>query len=62
MNDGVEVRHYTSERAELSNMYPGKKWVTKVANMSDAQVHAVYIECRNRQEKKKKEAEKACKS
>ena len=48
-----EDRHYTPERCELAKMYPGKKWVKKVSEMSDAQVHAVFVSVRNRKEKEK---------
>ena len=47
------IRHWTSERDELAKMYPGKKWVEKVKNMSDAQVHAALVSIRQRKEKQK---------
>ena len=43
-------RHYTAERAELAKVYPGKKWVDKVMNMSDAQVHETLVSIRKRKE------------
>ena len=48
-----EVRHYSQERVELSRAYPGKKWVEKVAKMSDAQVHASLVRIRQQREQKK---------
>ena len=48
-----EDRHYSPERCELARMYPGKKWVKKVSEMSDAQVHAVFVSVRNRKENEK---------
>lgn len=30
-------------RQKLAAMYPGKRWQNKVANMSDSQVHAIYM-------------------
>ena len=53
-----EDRHYSAERCELANAYPGKNWAKKVEKMSDAQVHAVFVSVRNRQEKQKKEQKK----
>lgn len=46
-------RHFTAERAELAKAYPGKKWVEKVKNMSDAKVHATLVSIRQRKEKQK---------
>ena len=46
----MSERHYTAERAELAKAYPGKKWVDKVMNMSDAQVHATLVSIRKRKE------------
>ena len=46
-------RHFTTERAELSRCYPGKKWVEKVSKMSDAQVHEVYMSILRRKERSK---------
>ena len=54
-----EVRHWTPERSELAKAYPGQKWYKKVLEMSDEQVHAVYISVKNRREKCDKSA---CKS
>ncbi len=48
-----EDRHWSAERCELAKMYPGQKWQKKVLNMSDAQVHAVYVSVRNRKDKEK---------
>ena len=48
-----ENRHWSSERCELAKFYPGKKWQKKVLEMSDEQVHAVFISVRNRREKEK---------
>lgn len=47
------IRHWTSERAELTKLYPGKKWAEKVKNMSDAQVHATFVSIMQRREKQK---------
>ena len=44
-------RHWTTERSELAKAYPGRKWYKKVLEMSDEQVHAVYINFLNRKEK-----------
>ena len=44
-------RHYSQERINLANAYPGKKWAQKVTNMSDAQVHAAWISIRERKAK-----------
>lgn len=30
-------------RETLRDMYPGERWRKKVANMSDSQVHAIYM-------------------
>lgn len=54
-----EIRHYSQERVQLANAYPGKKWAKKVSEMSDAQVHAAWISVRKRREKCDKSA---CKS
>ena len=48
----MDDRHFTPERAELAKAYPGKKWVEKVKNMSDAQVLATLSSIRRRKEKK----------
>ena len=53
----MSERHYSQERCELANCYPGKNWAKKVANMRDEQVHKVLVSIRKRQE----EAKKACK-
>jgi hypothetical protein len=53
----MSERHYSQERCELANCYPGRSWAKKVANMSDGQVHEVLVSIRKRQE----EAKKACK-
>ena len=45
-------RHYTQERCELAKCYPGKGWLKKVSQMSDAQVHEVLVSIRTRKEKK----------
>lgn len=47
------IRHWTSERDELTKLYPGKKWAEKVKNMSDAQVHATFVSIMQRREKQK---------
>ena len=49
-------RHYTQERVEVAKAYPGKKWSKKVMEMSDAQVHEVFVSLRKRKEKAEKEA------
>ena len=47
----MSERHYTAERADLAKAYPGKKWVEKVMNMSDSQVHAALVNIRKKREK-----------
>ena len=47
----IPNRHYSTERAELAKMYPGPKWMKKVEQMSDAQVHATFVSIRNRRER-----------
>lgn len=51
-----ENRHYTQERVNLAKAYPGKGWQKKVMNMSDAQVHAAWLDVQKRREKKEKNA------
>ena len=50
-----EIRHYSQERVQLANAYPGKKWAQKVMNMSDAQVHAAWVSIKNRKEKERRD-------
>ena len=50
----VQNRHYSAEREQLAKAYPGRKWAEKVLKMSDAQVHATWIDILKRKEKKNK--------
>lgn len=54
--DSAIDRHYTQERVQVAKAYPGKKWAAKVLEMSDGQVHQIWIEL---QKKKEKEAKKS---
>lgn len=51
-----------TERNEVACMYASRKWVHKVNQMSDEQVHAIYMKeqerkAREAEEEKKKERE-----
>ena len=46
--------HYSQERVEVAKAYPGKKWTQKVMNMSDEQVHEIFVSIQFRREVKKK--------
>lgn len=37
-----------NRRADVTNMYPGKRWAQKVQRMSDAQVFAIWKNQQNR--------------
>ena len=47
-----DIRHYSQERVEVGKAYPGKKWAKKVLEMSDAQVHEIYVSIMRRKERK----------
>ena len=44
-------RHYSQERIEVANAYPGANWRKKVIGMSDGQVHEIYVNLMKRKEK-----------
>lgn len=54
-----EVRHYSQERCEVAKAYPGKKWTQKVIQMSDAQIHEIYVNLLKKKEKEKKKRAKS---
>jgi hypothetical protein len=45
---------HEQQRAEVVAMYPGSSWKRRVMKMSDAQVYAIWIKNRQRQEQKQK--------
>lgn len=42
----TDVASINKEREALKSAYDGQKWADKVAKMSDAQVHAVFLRLR----------------
>lgn len=36
-------RHYSQERVTVAQAYPGKNWTKKVMEMSDEQVHEIFV-------------------
>lgn len=60
------VRTYSQERVVVAEAYPGKNWTKKVMDMSDEQVHEIYVSImfkrKNEAKTKEKRAEKALKT
>ena len=48
------TRTYTQERVVVSEAYPGKNWARKVLEMSDEQVHEIYVSIMFRRENEAK--------
>ena len=44
---------YSQERINVMRAYPGKKWAQKVMQMSDGQVHEIWVSLQNRAAKSK---------
>ena len=50
-------RHWSQERCVVAKAYPGKKWTQKVLEMSDEQVHEIYVSIMFRMENERKQRE-----
>lgn len=56
-------RTYSQERVTVAQAYPGKNWAKKVLDMSDEQVHEIFVSImfkrQNEQKQKEAKAKKA---
>lgn len=47
----VPPKYWSEERYAVAKAYPGKKWLQKVSNMPEAQVHEIWLSLQKRKEK-----------
>ena len=54
----MSERHFSVERTVVANAHPGKRWLEKVLQMSDEQIHAIYVSIMQKKEKERNDHSK----